>query len=141
MNEVSRLRFVVLRIAYALITFGQVVTFWPKLLSHSSEWALKFGDTNALLAGMTILMAFGIRYPIRMLPIMLFEFTWKSIWLIAIYLPLARAGQVDSATKESLAAIGVAVILCALIIPWGFVAKRYVIEPAERWLSPDKPAS
>ena len=134
MTDVSKLRFIVLRCTYAFIAIGQTLVFWPKLLAHSIPWALNYGDAGAMLAATAIPMAFGIRYPLKMLPIMLYEFTWKVLWIAAIYVPIARAGQVDAATRESMVNVTLGVIVCGLAIPWGYVWKRYVVERAESTL-------
>lgn len=132
MPQVSTFRLYLLRATYLLISAGQLAVFWPKTLHHTSEWALRYGDTNALLAGMTVLMAFGIRYPLKMLPILLFEFAWKVIWMVAIFVPLWRAGQVDVATHESLFAVGMGVVICLIAIPWGYAFRQYVTAVGDR---------
>ena len=133
MSEVSIVRLYVLRAAYTLIAVGLAIVVWPGVLRHSDAWALKNGDTCALLAGIQVMAMLGIRYPLKMLPLLLFEFTWKSIWLLAIALPLWRAGQVDAATVESVNACVLGVVVCLVAIPWRYVWVRYVVEPGERW--------
>lgn len=133
MSEVSIVRLYVLRAAYTLIAVGLAIVVWPGVLRHSDAWALKNGDTCALLAGIQVMAMLGIRYPLKMLPLLLFEFTWKSIWLLAIALPLWRAGQVDAATVESVNACVLGVVVCLVAIPWRYVWGRYVVEPGERW--------
>src|SRR5579859_4513072 len=104
MSEVSAFRLCVLRAAYALIAVGLAFMVWPKMIQHTGAWALKYGDTFGLLAGVQILAMLGIRYPLKMLPLLFFELTWKSIWLLAIALPLWRANQIDPGTAESIQA-------------------------------------
>jgi hypothetical protein len=133
MADVSTLRLYVLRAAYLFAALGQFAVFWPGLLDHSADWALRNGDTSAMLCGLAPLMALGVRYPLRMLPLLLFELTWKALWLVAIYLPLARAGQVDDATRESRFAVVLGIVVCVIAIPWGHVWRRYVVEPGDRW--------
>jgi hypothetical protein len=135
MTEVSTVRLYLLRATYLFVTVGQLATFWPKTLHHTSEWALRYGDTNAILAGMTVLMALGVRYPLKMLPLLLFELTWKSLWLVAIYVPLWRAGMVDDATAESRFAVGLGVVICAIAIPWTYAYRQYVVAAGDRWTS------
>ena len=37
----------------------------------------------------------GIRYPLQMLPVLLFELAWKLIWVAAVVQPLWTAHQMD----------------------------------------------
>ncbi len=41
------------------------------------------GVVSSLLAAMSLLVVLGLRYPLQMLPLLLFELVLKSIWLIA----------------------------------------------------------
>lgn len=133
MSEVSTLRLYVLRAAYALLAIGLAQLVWPSLIRHSHEWALANGDTFALLAGIQVLAMLGVRYPIKMLPLLFFEFTWKVIWLIAIALPLWRADRIDPATAESIFACLFGVVVCLIAIPWPYAWAKFVREPGDRW--------
>ena len=132
-EEVSTFRLYLLRATYLLIAIGLAMMIWPGVIDHTSEWALKNGDTASLLAGVQVLAMLGIRYPIKMLPLLLFEFIWKLIWLIAVGLPLWHAGQVDPGTAESFKACGIGVIICAVAIPWPYVLANYVKKPGDGW--------
>lgn len=126
-------RLYVLRAAYLLIAVGLAFMVWPKLLNHTNEWAVKHGDTVSLLAGVQLLSILGIRYPLQMLPVLMFEFVWKAVWLLTIALPLWRAGQIDSGTAESIEACVFGVVVCLVAIPWPYAYRRYVLAPGERW--------
>jgi hypothetical protein len=133
MPEVSTFRLYVLRAAYLLIAGGLAIMVWPKLLSHTNEWALKYGDTVSLLAGVQLLSILGIRYPLKMLPVLMFELVWKTVWLLTIALPLWRADQIDARTAESVEACVFGVVVCLVAIPWHYAYRHYVRAPGERW--------
>ncbi len=122
----SRGRVLALRVLFAFVTLGQMIFFWPQLLSHSSDWATRYGNTAAILCGMSVLTAVGIRHPIAMLPILLLEFVWKCLWLALIYLPLALAGQVSAATRQSFLEVTFGVILVGVMLPWGFILRKWL---------------
>lgn len=133
MYEVSTFRLYLLRATYLLIVVGLGFVIWPGIIHHSYAWALRYGDTSSLLAGVSAMAVLGIRYPLKMLPLLLFELTWKSIWLIAIALPLWQTHQINPETWESIKACGMGVVLMPIVIPWHYVLANFVRQPGDRW--------
>jgi hypothetical protein len=87
----------------------------------------------SMLAGLWVTGFFGLRYPLQMLPVFLFEFFWKLIWLVAFGIPQWLSGTGSPRLSEDLLGIGTGPLLFALIIPSGYVWRHYVKKPAERW--------
>jgi hypothetical protein len=139
MTEVSLFRLYALRAAYLLIALGLAVTVWPLVISHSPQWPLMNSVVCSLLAAVSVLAAVGIRYPLQMLPVLLFELLWKSIWLIAVALPLWSANQIDARTWDTVKDCVVGVVLIPLI-PWRYVIAQYVTRPGDRWRSARLPS-
>ena len=133
MTEVSLFRLYLLRATYLLILVGLGLEVWPGLIHHETPWTLWHGVGASLLAAVTVLAALGIRYPLRMLPLLLFELIWKSIWLAAIALPLWSANRIDPATMETIRACALGLVIFPLAIPWPYVLARFVREPGDRW--------
>jgi hypothetical protein len=133
MSEVSTFRLYLLRATYLLIVVGLGFVIWPGIIHHTSAWALRYGDTSSLLAGVSVLAVLGLRYPLKMLPLLLFELTWKSIWLIAIALPLWSAHQIDQQTRASIFAVGMGPVIMSIVIPWPYVLANFVKQRGERW--------
>jgi hypothetical protein len=134
MTDVSLFRLYGLRAAYLFLSAGLVVTIWPLLINHPPQWPLMNSVVVSMLAALSVLAAMGIRYPLQMLPILLFELTWKAVWLTAVALPLWSANQLDGRTWQSVKECLMAVILVPLI-PWKYVIAHYVMRPGERWTS------
>ena len=66
-------------------------------------------------------------------PLLFVEFAWKSIWLLAVALPIWRSGQAfDADTAETVKACLMGVIF-PFVIPWGYVFKHYASAPGDRW--------
>ena len=87
----------------------------------------------SVLSAMALLAVLGIRYPIKMLPLLFFEFVWKFIWVLAFGLPLLLSGQLDPGMTESLINSLIGVVLVPLVLPWGYVLKHYLKAPGDRW--------
>ncbi len=133
MSEVSTFRLYLLRATYLLIFVGLGSEIWPGIIQHAKAWDLMHGVASSLLAAMSLLVVLGIRYPLQMLPLLLFELLWKSIWLIAIALPLWSANQLDANTMETVKACVMGIVLFPIVIPWPYVLANYVRKPGDRW--------
>ena len=129
-SEVSLTRLYVLRAMYLLLVIGRGIAFLPQLFGHEPTAR---GVIPSLLAGVWVLACFGLRYPVQMLPLLLFELVWKTIWLIDYGIPQRMAGVNTATFTEDFKAIMLGPLLLIPIIPWGYVWRRYVRRPGERW--------
>jgi len=129
---VSLFRLYTLRAAYFVMAAGLAVFIWPTVIHHTNEFAAAHGVRVALLAGLGATAALGLRYPVQMLPVLLFEMVWKAIYLAAFALPLWSAHQVSAAVAEDIKAILMVVIFVPLI-PWHYVFSHYVLKHGDRW--------
>jgi hypothetical protein len=87
---------------------------------------------DCLLTAMSLMAFLGLRYPIRMLPILLFESAWKLIWIGAGAIPHLASGTMDTATSEVLFSCSFVVVILA-VIPWGYVWRRFALSPGDAW--------
>ena len=132
MSEVSNFRLYLLRAMYVFTVVGLAIEKLPALLHPAT---LSPGDSVILsVLGATALLAVvGIHYPIKMLPLLFFEFLWKAIWLLAFGLPLVLSGRLGPETTETLTGVLMGVVLVPLVTPWGYVLKHYLKAPGARW--------
>ena len=133
MTEVSTLRLYLMRALYLLICVGLGSEIWPGIIHHAIARDPTHGVATSLLAALSAMMALGIRYPLQMLPLLLFELLWKAIWLVAVALPLWSAHQLDPDTMETVKACLMGIVLCPIVIPWPYVLANYVKKPGDRW--------
>jgi hypothetical protein len=130
--ELPLWRLYTLRLSYLILAGGLAAFIWPSVIVHTNEFAMAAGIRVSLLAGIGLVAAFGLRYPVRMIPLLLFELTWKVIYLIFFALPLWRAHQITNAVAENISSVSVVVIFIPLI-PWGFVFRNYILKRGDRW--------
>jgi hypothetical protein len=88
---------------------------------------------GSVLLAMSLLAVLGIRYPLKMLPLLFFELLWKVLWVLMWGLPLWSAQQLAPDSEQTLISALVGVVLVPLAIPWGYVFKHYVKAPGDRW--------
>jgi hypothetical protein len=132
-DDVPLWRLYVLRAFYLLICLGLASSFGPVMFQHTDLWAQRRGEMAAMLSSLSILCLLGLRYPLQMLPLLIFELVWKTIWILAIAYPLWLRGAMTPGVEESLFACLMGVVLTPLVLPWRYIAHHYFRKPGQRW--------
>lgn len=132
MSQVSPIRLLMMRLMYLLMAVGLGLTIWPLIVSHGSDLPRMNGVAIALLGTVGLLALLGLRYPLQMLPLLLFELTWKAIWLVAFALPRWLDGTLDAGMRSSVFDTSLGAVLI-LVIPWRHVWANYAAKPGEPW--------
>ena len=131
-EELSTRRLNVMRFGYAFMGVGLAIVKWPLLIQDAPSLPVMEGVVTCLLTAMSLLAFLGLRYPIRMLPILLFEVAWKVIWIATVAIPHLIADDMNAATRDVLFSCSFVVIIIA-VIPWGYAWRRYARTPADPW--------
>jgi hypothetical protein len=92
------------------------------------------GAKLCMLFALSVLSILGLRYPLRMLPVLFWEFTWKASWLLSVALPHWLRGEWSKELGENAFAIGMIAIFVPLV-PWSYVFENYIRKPGEPWMS------
>jgi hypothetical protein len=129
--EVSLFRLYTLRLCYLILAGGIGTYYWPSVIHHTNEFAIAEGIRFSLLAGLGATALLGFRYPVQMIPLLLFELTWKAIYMVFFALPLWSAHQITDAVAEDIKAVVMVVIFLPLI-PWGYVFRHYILKQGDR---------
>ena len=128
-NQVSLFRLYVLRAMYLVLVVGLGSMIVPEIVSHELT---SRGVIPSLLGAVWLLAFLGLRYPLTMLPLLMFELAWKAIWMLAYGLPQWSSGQYPPTFAEDSFNIAFGLVLL-LVIPWGYVWRHYMRRPATRW--------
>ena len=132
MTDVSPLRLWVMRFMYLVMAVGIGLTIWPLILGHGPDVPRMTGVAWALLGTIGLLALLGLRYPLRMLPLLLVELTWKVIWLAAFALPRWLDGTLDEGMRSTIFDTSLGAVLL-VVIPWRYVYDNYVRKPGDPW--------
>src|SRR5687768_18190715 len=124
-----------MRVGYLVMGLGLAVVKWPVVIGYDRSTPLYEGVVAVLLTAMSLLALLGLRYPVRLLPILLFESLWKLIWLSVVALPAVLANDVDQAMSEVIVNCSLVVIILP-VVPWGYVWQQYVTASGDPWLGP-----
>jgi len=54
-----------------------------------------FGVTGSVYVAFGILSLLGLRSPLKCVPVLLMQLSYKSIWMIGVFLPLLLAGKLE----------------------------------------------
>ena len=130
-DAVSLWRLYVLRACYAILAAGEGSAQLAAFLHHD-HWTQASAAAHSFLLALALLSVVGIRYPLGMLPLLVYELLWKLIWLCGIALPLWLANEVDADTRESFFQIAPVIILVPLL-PWKHISFRFVKSGGDRW--------
>lgn len=122
-----------LRAGYLVMGGGLAVVKWPQLFDHP-PWGLAEGTKECMLLAMSVLALLGLRYPLRLLPILLFEVGWKLTWLGVVALPLWLDGTLEGATRVQAGSV-LWVVVVIVVIPWRHVVVQY-LTAGEPWRRP-----
>src|SRR5215813_5042050 len=128
-SEVSLARLYALRAMYLLLIVGLGAMNLPELIGHEPT---SRGVIPSVLGGVWLLAFLGLRYPLQMIPLLLFEIAWKAIWLIDYGLPQWFAGRYPPSFASDFQAI-LMVVIVPFVIPWRYVLRNYVKRPSDRW--------
>jgi hypothetical protein len=129
-QQLSLPRLYLLRLGYLILGGGLAVVKGPELIQHE-PWTLMEGVANSMFGALSILGLVGLRYPVKMLPVLLFESAWKLIWLALVALPAWTTGPLDAATRDTTNDVLWIVVILA-VIPWRFVVAQYVTARGDR---------
>ena len=128
-EDVSLTRLYLLRALYLgnFIMLG--LATWPGILRRNA-WANPLeGVAVACWGALSLLSIIGVRSPLKMLPLLFLQFTYKLIWVLAVALPRIHTGAPTWYLKPML----IGAIVEPLLIPWPYVIATYLRKPGDRW--------
>ena len=133
MSDVSPFRLHLLRGLYLLIAVGLALMIWPLFLAPLPNVSHMTGVVRSVLAAVSHLALLGLRYALKMFPLLCFEVVWKVIWVLAFGLPLWRSGRLTAATADTLRDCLVGLVIVVIAVPWDHVLRHYVRAGGNPW--------
>ena len=131
--DISHFRRNLMRAMYLFISAGLFITVWPRILFPTNELANSYTVIDAMLGSMAVISLLGIRYPIKLLPILLFELLWKLMWVVNFAGRAWLNDSLDHYATETLFACALGIILTPIVIPWNYVIHHYIQSPGDPW--------
>ena len=128
-EDTTLLRLYFMRLLY-LLNFAMLgLQVWPTIISHPGPWDPVKGVAYSFWAALSALSILGLRYPLKMVPLLLLQFLYKSIWILAIALPMWSTFRSEELTRV----MGLGALVDIAVIPWPYVLAHYAKTRGDRW--------
>ncbi len=116
-----------LRILYILMLLGAGTEAWQTIANHEGAWDHTRAVAWCVWAAYPTLSVFGLIRPLRWLPIVVFMIFYKTLWLFVVAYPLWKTGSLEGNAAEQMAGVFVGAPFIALIVPWIYFFKNFVL--------------
>ena len=126
-NGVCPIKVYVLRLFFFLMFVVAAKDAWTELVAHKGEWDPEIAIAWCAIAAYTTLSGLGIFHTLKMLPIMLFMFLYKGLWLFFVAYPLWENGNLAGSEAEGWVPIFMLIIVPIIFTPWKYVFKTYIL--------------
>ena len=115
-----------MRLIYILMATFLAMDVWTHIITYDQRWDPSDAMNWSVWAAFTFFAVIGIFHTVKMIPIMLLEIVYKTIWLILVALPLFLDGNLSDDTTDGMIYPFLFVILPLIFVPWGYVVKKYI---------------
>ncbi|MGY3791794.1 hypothetical protein [Aquimarina sp. 433] len=123
--DISKIRLYLMKGLYLLTFLTLGYSSWSEILYPSEQWGPYDGVTYSFWASYAVLMGVGIKYPLKMLPLLLLQLFYKSVFFFGVYIPLWVSGSLPETFKGFLKPFAIGIPIDLLVIPWIYVYKAY----------------
>lgn len=117
----------VLKLFFALMFLLVAKDAWTELIAHKGNWNPETAVAWCAIAAYTTLSGLGIFHTLKMLPIMLFMYLYKGLWLYFVAFPLWKTGNLIGSEAEDWTYTFIIVIIPMIFMPWKYVFNTYVL--------------
>lgn len=132
MHEPTVFQINLLRALYLLVAVGLGWVVMPGFFQSERIWGLHEGVVQCMLAAFWACSVLGVRYPLQMLPVLIWEIIWKGAWLIWVAVPLWMQGKMDEPTWAVATAV-LGVLIMPIFIPWKYLYQNYLQKSGDAW--------
>lgn len=130
---VSKFRIYLLKFYYVVIIVLLGFQVWEEIFTHKEMWQPLPAVAYSFWGAFSVLAILGLIHPLKMIPLLLVQFSYKLIWLIIVAYPLWSAHQLTGTSSQGLfKANSMGVVIDLLVIPWPYVLKNFILNRKEK---------
>jgi hypothetical protein len=116
-----------LRLLFVLVFLFVGYDSWTSILKHVGPWDHVRAAALCMWAAYSVLSLIGIFYPLKMIPLVMFEILYKIIWLIIVAYPLWAANRLAGSPAEEMTYAFLWVVLPIVAMPWKYAFDTYIL--------------
>ncbi|SNC77547.1 hypothetical protein SAMN06265337_4135 [Hymenobacter gelipurpurascens] len=123
---VPRLNIYRLRLLFTLVFFFLTYESWAHILTHRGPWDNANAAAWFMWGSYSVISVIGIRRPLKVRPIVLFEVVYKVAWLSVVAYPLWVKQELIGSPAESMTRVFIWVVLPIVAMPWRYFLRTHV---------------
>lgn len=124
---VARIKIYLLRLLFILMLLFLGKDAWSYIFTHKGAWDPAEAMNFCIWASYSVLSVLGLIHPLKMLPIIMLEILYKTIWLILVAYPLWMKNQLWGSPAEGMTFVFLLVPLPIIAMPWKYAFRKYVL--------------
>jgi hypothetical protein len=110
--------------------FGLAMVVVPETVRSTFGWPVQdpivYGVTGSVWLAFGLLSILGLKSPLKFVPILLMQLTYKSVWFIGVVLPLLISGKFPNYAILHVVVMGSYIIGDLVAIPFSYVFSKKV---------------
>jgi len=108
--------------------FGLGIIFMPKVMRTLFSWSFSdpivFGVTGSVYLSFALLSILGLRSPLKFVPVLMLQLSYKVVWLIGVILPLLVSGKFPTYAILYVSIFASYIIGDLIAIPFSYVFSK-----------------
>jgi hypothetical protein len=124
---VPRINIYCLRILFALMFVFLSYDSWTHIFNHKGVWGVTDAVAWSVWGGYGMISWIGVLRPLKMLPLVLLEIVYKTIWLLVAAYPLWTNNTLAGSPAEYTANVFIFVAIPIVIMPWRYFFRTYIL--------------
>lgn len=126
-DGVPRINIYLLRLLFTLMFFFLSYESWNHIFNHQGPWDNSNAAAWCMWGSYSVISFIGMLYPLKMLPIVLFEIVYKTAWLFVVAYPLWMKDELIGSPAEGMTNVFVWVVFPIVAMPWRYFFRTHIL--------------
>jgi hypothetical protein len=124
---VPRINIYAMRLLFTLMFLFLSYDSWTHILNHKGNWGVTDAVAWCVWLAYGAVSWIGIIRPLKMLPIILLEIIYKTVWLLVVSYPLWKKNELAGSPAYYTTTVFIFVILPIIFMPWRYFFRTYIL--------------